>query len=201
MCSTEDPTGSEPGKIALESSSKTKERERKSRERSEALLAAMMAHEAVHHAVREGIIDVYRGERLYQFFGGGGKIARELAPVALKNPDSIVAFAFRSLGADGSSDLLPGASELVSPKPSEEDEDLGELSGELEIGPLIGQQKIKLAVALAKEAIDKRLGAWRKPFASPEVKDRACRTMCWNSCGPRPKNRSLPDRRRKFTLG
>ena len=195
-------------RIAPESTSKTKERQRKSRERAEAELAALMAHEAVHHIIQPGIIDVYPDERLFQFLGGGGNIARDLTPLALKNPDSIVAFAFLSLAADGSSEL-PGAEQLLKAKSFEEGEEAGTLSGELEVGPVIGHEKIKLAMALAQEAIEQSGdGVAEVEFVSlepkehhnqPGARNRSLRGTWCDFSGPLPRKRTWRRRRLKLT--
>lgn len=124
----------------------TKAAQTKSDEEYAARLTALLAHEAVHHAVRPGVVDIYRHERLSVYLGGSGKkLGIDLAPLALQNPDSLVLFAFKAPAA-GSGSSIPGAyaALTVAEKPS----------GKMSVRPVIGRRRARLVVALAQEAIE-----------------------------------------------
>lgn len=109
-------------------------------------LTAVMAHEAIHHVVQPGIVDIYTNERLFQFLGAGSKkLDVDLSPLALQNPDSLVQFAFRGVVAEDGSNALPGAEAAL--------EDSEQLSGKLAVRPVLGRRRARLSVALAEEAI------------------------------------------------
>ena len=112
----------------------------------ETRLTAVMAHEAIHHVVQPGVVDVYTNERLFRFLGGQGKKhGVDLSPLALQNPDSLVLFAFRGYTLDAGSDALPEAEAAMATSE--------QLSGKLSVRPVLGRPRAELAVALAEEAI------------------------------------------------
>lgn len=109
-------------------------------------VTAVMAHEAIHHVVQPGIVDVYTNERLFQFLGAGSKkLDVDLSPLALQNPDSLVQFAFRGVVAEDGSNALPGAEAAL--------EGSEKFSGKLAVRPVLGRRRAQLSVALAEEAI------------------------------------------------
>ncbi|MCZ4304105.1 DUF4157 domain-containing protein [Zoogloeaceae bacterium G21618-S1] len=109
-------------------------------------VTAVMAHEAIHHVVQPGIVDIYTNERLFQFLGAGSKkLDVDLSPLALQNPDSLVLFAFRGVVADAGADALPGADAAL--------ESSEKFSGKLAVRPVLGRRRARLSVALAEEAI------------------------------------------------
>ncbi|WP_323001819.1 DUF4157 domain-containing protein [Denitromonas sp.] len=109
-------------------------------------LTAVMAHEAIHHVVQPGIVDIYTNERLFQFLGAGSKqLDVDLSPLALQNPDSLVQFAFRGVVAEDGGNALPGAEAAL--------EDSEQFSGKLAVRPVLGRRRARLSVALAEEAI------------------------------------------------
>ncbi|HWM90633.1 MAG TPA: hypothetical protein VN493_07690 [Thermoanaerobaculia bacterium] len=113
----------------------TEEKQKESDEQRDAELTAVLAHEAIHNQIQPGVVDVNRGERLFQFLGKGAKRV-DLSPIALKNPDSLVSFAFSFQSS--------GRGLETSEK----------LSGALSIRPLLGREDAELAVAMAQEAIE-----------------------------------------------
>lgn len=125
-------------------------------------VTAVLAHEAIHHVVQPGVVDVYTNERLFRFLGAGSKkLGVDLSPLALQNPDSLVLFAFRSFVLDAGSDALPGAEKAL--------ESSEKFSGKLGVRPLLGRQQAKLGVALAEEAIaqaEERLGVLHSEIKS-----------------------------------
>ena len=109
-------------------------------------LTAVMAHEAIHHVVQPGIVDIYTNERLFQFLGAGSKkLDADLSPLALQNPDSLVQFAFRGVVAEDGGNALPGAEAAL--------EESEAFSGKLTVRPVLGRRRARLSVALAEEAI------------------------------------------------
>ncbi|MBT0959887.1 eCIS core domain-containing protein [Denitromonas iodatirespirans] len=109
-------------------------------------VTAVMAHEAIHHVVQPGVVDVYTNERLFQFLGAGSKkLDVDLSPLALQNPDSLVLFAFRGFVSDAGAGALPGAEEAMAHSEK--------LSGKLSVRPLLGRRRARLSVSLAEEAI------------------------------------------------
>ena len=126
--------------------SATKAAQEKSDQEYAARLTALLAHEAVHHIVKPGVVDIYRHERLFAYLGGSGKkLGVDLSPLAMQNPDSLVAFAFKAPAAGGGSSI-PGADAALSvpEKPS----------SKLSVRPLLGRRRARLVVALAQEAIE-----------------------------------------------
>jgi hypothetical protein len=117
------------------------------------LMSSILAHEAVHARLQPGVVDVYRGERLYQFLGSEGAKGVDLSPIAMDNPDSLVSFAFKSLALGGREELAPGAAEVLSSS--------DKLSGELSVRPLLGRRGAKLAMAMTQEAIEQAEGRIR----------------------------------------
>lgn len=108
-------------------------------------LARVLVHEAIHHMIQPGVVDIYQDERLFGQLGGPvGRHGVDLAPLALQNPDSLAAFALRAPPA-GDRQGLPGVTEALTVS--------DKLSRPVAVRPVLGRRRTRLAVDLAQEAI------------------------------------------------
>ena len=108
--------------------------------------ARVLLHEAIHHAIKPGTVDIYKDERLYSELGGKtGKHGVDLSALALRNPDSLVAFAMRAPRASNEA-AIEGTDAALATS--------GQLSGKLRVWPLRGARRARLMVDLAQEAIE-----------------------------------------------
>jgi hypothetical protein len=124
-------------------------------------LARMLIHEAVHHMIQPGVVDIYQDERLFGQLGGKpGRHGINLSPLALQNPDSLAAFALRAPQAAGGNSL-PGMAEALTPSQK--------LSRPVAVRPLRSRKRARLMVDLAQEAIaqtDERLSVLHSEVVS-----------------------------------
>jgi hypothetical protein len=108
-------------------------------------LARVLMHEAIHHMIQPGVVDIYQDERLFAQLGGKiGKHGVDLSALALQNPDSLAAFALRAPPA-GDGQGLPGVTQALAVSEK--------LSRPVAVRPVLGKRRARLAVDLAQEAI------------------------------------------------
>ena len=117
-------------------------------------LTATMIHEAVHHAIQPGIVDIYSMHSLFKSIGGRGATAKELGPAAIENPDSYARFALDLVRGRESLDPATGTMREILPEAERVLEVMDKPSAQTtEIGPAVARRKIRLAVDLAKQAM------------------------------------------------